>query len=42
MLNTNNSKIVKAMNFKFDVHVLKNSPDTTIKNLSIGSMARVT
>jgi len=31
-LNANSSKTVKAMDFKFDTHVPRNSPDTTSKN----------
>jgi len=31
-LNANSSKTVKAMDFKFDVHVPRDSPDMTLKN----------
>ena len=41
-LNANSSKTVKAMNFKFDTIIPRDSPDMTAKNFSKRGVASVT
>jgi len=42
VLNANSSKMVKATEFKFDMHVSRDSPDMPLKFFEKGGMARVT